>query len=197
MDSVKTVNRLAAAARWILVVPALLLAVLGASILLDREPEERENASYPRRYIALVELYSEKWDVPQSVVYGVMRVESNFRAKAVSPANAIGLMQITEPTYEWVYQMRGMEADPDTIYIPSYNVDAGVYLLAWLYRQYQNWETAFAAYNAGVGRVNRWLEDPEICQDGVLVNIPIEETRNYVRLVTRAAEAYRTLYGME
>ena len=197
MDSVANRDRFVTASRWILVLPALLLVILVGSILLDREPEVREDSSYPRRYMALVELYSKKWDVPESIVYGVIRVESNFRAKAVSPANAIGLMQVTEPTYEWIYQMRGMVADPDTIAIPSYNIDAGVYLLAWLYRQYQNWETAFAAYNAGVGRVNRWLEDPEISQNGVLVNIPIEETRNYVRLVTRAAEAYRSLYGME
>jgi soluble lytic murein transglycosylase len=52
-----------------------------------------------------------------------------------------------------------------------------------------------AAYNAGGSRVTRWsakagADDPELFAE----RIPFAETRDYVRLVQRNAQVYRTLY---
>lgn len=178
----------------LLLIPVFLALALAAGVLLDRVTWKTDSILYPRRYIALVEQASETWGVPTSVIYAVIRTESSFREDAVSPANAKGLMQLTDDTYEWLYFLRGKQADLDTIMIPSYNIDAGCSLLAWLYERYGVWETVYAAYNAGYNRVNRWLEDPAISEDGRLVHIPIAETENYVRIVGETEEMYRTLY---
>lgn len=178
-----------------LLVPVLLAVALAVGVLSDRITWQTESALYPRRYMALVEQASARWGVPTSVVYAVIRTESSFRETVVSPADAKGLMQLTDDTYEWLYFLRGEHADLDTIMIPSYNIDAGCALLAWLYGRYGVWETAYAAYNAGYSRVNRWLEDPKITENGRLVRIPITETANYVRIVTETEAVYRKLYG--
>ncbi len=187
-------KRLHIAAACILAIPVLLFGALCIGIASDRVTVELYNRYYPRKYVALVELASERWEIPTSVIYGVIHTESGFDEHAVSHANAVGLMQLTADTYDWIYFLRGEDCDPETIMMPAYNIDAGAYLLSWLYDRYGNWQTVYAAYNAGYARVNGWLEDPEITENGVLVHIPITETRAYVERCTEAEEVYRTFY---
>ncbi|MCQ2431409.1 MAG: lytic transglycosylase domain-containing protein [Clostridia bacterium] len=182
-------------AAFLVLIPVLLSLALLLGVMLDKTVYETDSALYPRKYMALVDAASKKWDVPTSVIYAVIRIESGFEENAVSWADAHGLMQLTYDTYDWLYFLRGEEADHDTIMIPSYNIDAGTQLLSWLYARYEDWENVFAAYNAGFSRVNKWLEDPEISENGHLVHIPITETENYVRLVGESAQMYKTLYG--
>ena len=56
------------------------------------------------------------------------------------------------------------------------------------------WDTAFAAYNAGRGRVNEWLKSPAYNSNGKLVNIPYPETAAYVQKVDKAMLVYKKLY---
>ena len=180
----------------LLLIPILLAAALCIGVAMDETTERVYNRFYPLKYTALVELAAERWDIPQSVIYGVIHTESGFDENALSHANAIGLMQMTDDTYDWIYFLRREECPPhDTMGIPAYNIDAGAFLLSWLYKQYGRWDTVYAAYNAGYARVNKWLEDPEISEDGVLVNIPINETEQYVKRCTEAEEIYREVYG--
>ncbi len=190
-------KRLHTAAGILLAIPLCLLVAFCIGIATEEVTVRLYNKFYPRKYVALVELAAERWDVPESVIYGVIHTESGFDETAVSHANAVGLMQLTADTYDWIYFLRREECDRSTIMMPAYNIDAGVYLLSWLYEQYGRWDTVYAAYNAGYARVNGWLRDPEISADGVLVNIPITETRAYVERCTEAEEIYRTFYAGE
>lgn len=184
------------AAVILLLIPVLLAAALCIGVAMDETTERVYNRFYPLKYLALVELAAERWDIPSSVILGVIHTESGFDENALSHAGAIGLMQLTDDTYDWIYFLRREECPPhDTMGIPAYNIDAGAFLLSWLYKQYGRWDTVFAAYNAGYARVNKWLEDPEISKDGVLVNIPINETEQYVKRCTEAEEIYREVYG--
>ena len=63
-----------------------------------------ERRLYPREYTEFVEKYSDEFGVPEKIIYSVIKTESDFIANAVSPATppALGLMQLTEETYEWV-----------------------------------------------------------------------------------------------
>ena len=180
----------------LLLIPVLLAAALCIGVAMDETTERVYNRFYPLKYTALVELAAERWDIPQSVIYGVIHTESGFDENALSHAGAIGLMQMTDDTYDWIYFLRREECPPhDTMGIPAYNIDAGAFLLSWLYKQYGRWDTVYAAYNAGYARVNKWLEDPAISENGVLVNIPINETAQYVKRCTEAEEIYREVYG--
>ena len=156
-----------------------------------------ERASHPRKYENLVSLYAETYAVPESVVYAVIKCESNFNASAVSDAGAIGLMQLMPETYEWLCAYHLHETyEPGLLYEPATNIRFGTYLLSFLYLRYGNWETAFAAYNAGIGNVDEWLQNPDyIDGSGLLKTIPFRETAEYVKKVSKNRSVYQRLYG--
>lgn len=154
-------------------------------------------AAYPRRYAEQVTAAAARYGVPEDVVYAVMRTESGFDPEAVSHAGAVGLMQLMPETYTWICFLRGEEEDGGALSDVDRNIDAGVFLLSWLYERYRNWETVYAAYNAGYARVNGWLGDPAIANAGVLENIPIYETAQYVSRVSATREKYIALYTQE
>ena len=64
-----------------------------------------------------------------------------------------------------------------------------------LLEQYGNLELALAAYNAGIGNVNNWVEQGIIQKDGSdIENVPFKETNNYVRKILRDYKIYKELY---
>ena len=157
-----------------------------------------EKKLYPREYSEYVEKYSAEFGVPEAVIYAVIKAESDFDPSAVSSATppALGLMQLMEETYADVARMLGEKADPWKIYDPETNIKYGTYYLSYLYRQFENWENTFAAYNAGLGNVYNWLEDPEYSDgEGNLTHIPFSETREYVKRVTKYRSKYEKIYN--
>jgi soluble lytic murein transglycosylase-like protein len=106
-----------------------------------------------------------KYDLPAKLIRSVTRAESNFRADAVSPAGAQGLMQLMPPTAREL----GV-TDPFDV---EQNIDGGArYLRQMLDRFDGDLKVALAAYNAGPGTVQRYHGE-----------VPYRETRNYVRKV--------------
>lgn len=151
---------------------------------------------YPCRYEELVCEVSEEFEIPQALLYAVIRTESRFDEDAVSAAGAKGLMQLMPKTYEWVMGKLGEEATEEGIFDPRINLRCGAYQLARLYRRFGDWTAALAAYNAGEGTVSGWLKDPTYAPEGKLETIPYRETSNYVTKVTEAARVYARLYGL-
>ena len=155
-----------------------------------------EKRNHPILFENEVERYAERFEVPKEIVYAVILTESSFDPSAVSSADAKGLMQLTDDTNEYVtaYLLKEEITEGD-LFDPETNIRRGTCLLGYLYGRFGNWETAYAAYNAGIGRVLGWLSDPAYSSDGEhLDKIPFEETDRYVRKVARAAESYRKLY---
>lgn len=175
------------------IVPVIFLLcalVYGAFRLSDAIGDQIEKNLYPCHFSEQVRAASEEFDVPEDVIYAVIRTESGFREDACSHAGARGLMQLMPDTYTWIAWRLGENATEDDICEPEQNIRYGTYLLSYLYGEFGRWETAYAAYNAGASRVEKWLCDPEIAQDGVLVSIPIRETADYVKKVADAREHY-------
>lgn len=152
---------------------------------------------YPRKYSHTVEYYSSKYDIPPEIVYAVIKTESNFNPVAVSSAGAVGLMQIMPSTFEWLCVLMNEKHDVSALYDPEINIRFGVFYLRYLYDYYGSYETAFAAYNAGMGNVSKWLASEEYSPGGKLTHIPFSETDSYVRAVNRRAEQYQKLYKMK
>jgi soluble lytic murein transglycosylase-like protein len=114
----------------------------------------------------LVDNAARKYGLPPAFVLAVVAVESGYRADAVSPKGAIGLMQLMPGT------ARELGADPN---VPEQNVDAGTRYLRDLLLKYDNHAYhALAAYNAGPGAVDKYHGVP-----------PYRETQAYILNVLR------------
>ena len=153
---------------------------------------------YPLAYQDLISAASEEFDLPKDLLCGVIWCESRFKPDAQSSAGACGLMQMTPTTFGEVLGRLELPEDTD-IFAPEQNIRCGAFYLRRLYDLYDgNWETALAAYNAGMGNVNNWLSDPRYSDDGeTLKDIPYPETAAYVQKVQEAKEVYRELYPEE
>jgi len=156
--------------------------------------DELERNRHPIAFSEEIKASSEKYGIPQEILYAVILSESSFEPDAKSPVGAKGLMQIMDDTNLWICEMTGMDKDAD-IYDPKVNIERGSWLLARLYKQFGSWDTAFAAYNAGSGNVTKWLAQSKYSSDGkTLDEIPFEETREYVKRVNKYKEKYKKLY---
>lgn len=171
----------------------LVVAALVAT-LWERVDDAFLRKTHPQKYAESVEKYAAEYDVPESVVYAVIKTESGFTPDAVSLKGAIGLMQITPDTFDWLCSKTGDEANSLLLYEPDTNIRYGTYFLSLLHNEYKAWDTVYAAYNAGRGRVNSWLASEEYNNNGRLKNIPYEETASYVKKVEKAQSVYARLY---
>ena len=171
----------------------IIILVIGIALYgeIDRRIQMR---MYPQEYSDYVELYAEKYNVPTEIVYSVIHTESGFDHTAKSSAGAIGLIQITPDTYDWLLYVRKEERHGE-LTEPRVNIDFGTYFLSYLYKKFGDYDTVFAAYNAGMNRVSLWLEDERYSQDGRLIRIPYTETENYVKKVNNAIAKYKQLYN--
>ncbi len=93
------------------------------------------------------------------MIFAVIKAESNFEKDAISNRNAIGLMQLMEETAKDVARKNGIELDSEKIKEElcqaNKNIEIGTCYLATLLQRYGNKEVALAAYNAGIGTVDR------------------------------------------
>ncbi len=178
--------------RILLAAVALLGLILGA-LELNVYVEKQE---YRLEYPALIQQYSREYSLDPYLVAAVIHCESGNRPEAESPKGAVGLMQIMPETGAWIGEKLGVEGfETEMLKAPATNIQMGCWYLNYLLDRFDgNLPHALAAYNAGPGNVSKWLEDPACAQDGVLREIPFEETRNYVERVERAYAVYEELY---
>lgn len=134
-----------------------------------------------------------------ALIHALIRQESMFDFSAQSHAGALGLMQIMPSTArELAKKMNVQYSQSWLIERPKYNIHMGSYYIGMLIDRYEgSYPLAIAAYNAGPGRVDRWIKqfgDPrakEIDMVDWIELIPIYETRNYVQRVLENTHIYR------
>lgn len=123
----------------------------------------------------------------------------------VSPKGAVGVAQVMEDTGPEAARLAGVEWDRDKwLNDPRYNARLGqAYFGAQMKKYDNNPVLAVAAYNAGPGAVDSWIErfgDPRtgaISNEQFAAAIPYDETRNYVAKVTSSAPAIPGTATME
>jgi len=151
--------------------------------------------AYPRAFAVLVEREAAAWQVEPALIWAVMRQESAFYPRAISVADAQGLMQVIPSTWTWLAEvLREAPGDPfDT----ATNIRYGVYYLRRLMDRFDgDLELVVAAYNRGQGYISRLYQ-------GEVVNgdrnefyrfIDAFETREYLQIVMHNYQVYRLLY---
>ena len=156
---------------------------------------------YPKKYEEIVSLYAKEYNVDENLIYAVIKAESNFDEKAVSNKNALGLMQIMEDTAKDIAKKNNIQVDENNarqdILDINNNINIGTKYLETLLEKYQNTELALAAYNAGTGNVDNWIEKNVLNKDGSNIeNVPYKETNNYVRIILQNYKIYTKIYSV-
>lgn len=152
---------------------------------------------YPIKYEEYVYKYSEELNIDPMLTFAIIKTESNFQEKVISKSGAIGLMQLMENTAKEQAKKLNMEYTKEMLYSAETNLKIGLYYFNTLLDYYeQNYILAFAAYNAGLGNVQKWINEGTIKKDGSdIENIPFKETNMYVRKIIKNYETYKKLYG--
>lgn len=141
--------------------------------------------------------------VDPAAVYAIARQESRFQVDAVSSSGARGLMQLMPATAKETAKKLGLSYSAGRLTSdPAYNALLGSsYLAAQLKRFEGSLVLAAAAYNAGGGNANKWIEkfgDPRSSKTDAVVwveQIPFQETRKYVQRVLGNYLVYRSRLG--
>lgn len=149
-----------------------------------------EKRLFPTPYKETVLAAAEKNNISPALLYAIIKAESNFNPSATSAKGAKGLMQLMDDTAVWCSKKSGISFSD--IHIPAENIALGAFYLGYLLSMYyENVTLAAAAYNAGQGRVSRWLSDPAYSSDGkTLSEIPFPETDRYVKKVALYQKIY-------
>lgn len=125
------------------------------------------------KYDHLITKAADKFKLDSALIKAIIKAESNFNHKAVSPVGAQGLMQLMPKTASYL--------NVDDSFHPEKNIEGGARYLSYLLKTYRgNLPLALAAYNAGEKAVAKYN-----------YNIPpYKETQNYVRRVLSFYESY-------
>jgi len=155
--------------------------------------------AYPQGLLPVIQTVADH-GVDPHLVAAIIREESTYNPSAVSPAGALGLMQVTPQTGEMIAHRLGAEAfNRDRLFDPTYNIKLGSRYLGQLAEKFNhNPIYTIAAYNAGPDIVSKWAQqfggsDP----DEFIETIPYTETRLYVKRVLRTYREYKRVSGLE
>lgn len=177
----------------------LLLIIITIFIIIVLKPQNYIlKKIYPKEYEEYVYKYAEENDIDPLLIFSIIKVESNFNRNITSISGAIGLMQLMESTAVEMADEIGEEVIiKESLYNPEKNIKIGVNYYAYLVERYNgNIFIALAAYNAGIGNVDAWIQKGIINEDGSNIeNIPYKETNNYVRKINRDYKIYKMLYN--
>jgi soluble lytic murein transglycosylase len=151
-------------------------------------------ASFPR--LSVPAGHESNW----TMIHAIARQESQFDRAIVSRAGARGLMQLMPATAREVAGKVGVAYNPASLNDPQYNIQLGSTYFRQVLNYYGgSYPLAVAAYNAGMGNVNKWIKsngDPRLPGGDIvkwIEQIPIFETRDYVQRVLENAVVYDLL----
>ena len=164
-----------------------------------RMPEDLWLLAYPQGYWQSIVSSARRNGLDPYFVAAIIREESQFRAEALSPAGARGVMQVMPTTGEWIAKMTGIrDFDRGKLYDADMNITIGTWYLSYLMKRFKNDPyLVSAAYNAGPEVVATWAGINGATADPVLFveTIPYRETRGYVKKVLRNYAEYKRIYG--
>ena len=163
-------------------------------------PETRPvwEVAYPNAFRALIEKHTAAAGVEADLLQALMREESALDPKALSWAGALGLTQLMPSTAQAVArELKLKKVSTQALLEPDLNIKLGAHYLGSLLKSFSG-HTPFAVggYNAGPNAINRWrAERPGMPLDAWVEEVPIAETRGYIKRVLRSYNTYQLLYG--
>jgi soluble lytic murein transglycosylase len=161
------------------------------------------NSAFIGRIVYPIYYEQEIWEsaanneIDPYLVAAVIRVESNYNHTSVSNKGAIGIMQLMPDTASWIAK-QGFQNDisKEEMETVKFNILLGTWYLHWLQNYYHgNMVSSIAAYNAGQGNVDEWIESGRWSgnEDDIEL-IPYGETRYFVKQVLHYYHKYVQFY---
>lgn len=176
----------------------ILLILVCFIVFLFARSEWIAKKMYPIKYVQIISVNSEKYDVDPHLIAAVIRVESNFQTGRESAKGASGLMQLMPSTADWIIERAALEhvTPEQLLHDPETNIELGTWYLNHLLAQFdQEKVKAIAAYNAGPGNVAKWIDQGIWSGEYATADdIPFPETSSYVQKVIYYYNKYKELY---
>jgi soluble lytic murein transglycosylase len=140
------------------------------------------DCAYPRPHKGSIRTHEATSKLPPELLYAVMRQESAFDEEVVSPARAVGLLQLMPETAKTVAGDAGIPHEEGWLVRADHNVQLGaLYMRELLDKLSGNVPLAVGAYNSGLDAIARWQSHAKGESIDVFVEtIPFLETRGYV-----------------
>lgn len=157
---------------------------------------------YPTPFPSLISRLEKDEKLPAGLITAVMRQESGFDHDVVSPAGAVGLMQLMPETAATTGLELGIPITDADLTTATINVRLGARFLRTMIARVGAIPLAVAAYNAGPDAIERWAlamspRESPLAIDIFVEAIPYQETREYVSIVMGNFARYAYLSGGE
>lgn len=179
----------------------------------DEEQIVLAKRALPLKFEDLIRASAGEFGISDALLLGLIRTESGFHPEAVSNMSAYGLTQLILPTAQEIASRLhlGRATRARLLRDPAFNIRIGTAYLRSLLDRYAGSEPlALAAYNAGPSSVDAWLANRVRRLEGVgdagkgvglapapdelSEEIPVPETRSFVKTVLARARGYARLY---
>ena len=188
-------RRLSAAGwlRAIALVPAFVFCLI--ALVFTYAPAPVVGMLYPLSYEDDIQSAAKAYKIDPYLVAAVIETESNWDPSVRSSSGAEGLMQLLPDTAQDMIDKGYVDGDADSVddlFEPDVNIMFGCAYLRYLLDYYDGaLDRAIAAYNAGIGNVEDWVD-----QDTALHNaITFPETQAYLVRVLNSYNRYEELYA--
>ena len=152
------------------------------------------DSGYPQKYWSTVQAVTTSYRYNPRIFHSLVREESSFNPKIVSWAGAKGLSQLMPATAKQVAGWLKVSLKNDAIFDAKTNLTIGSRYLNHLHEYFDdNSFMAVGSYNAGAGNMNKWYKrfGPTPI-DHLVEQIPIRETRGYIKRVLGTFQLYST-----
>jgi soluble lytic murein transglycosylase len=152
---------------------------------------------FPRYYGEFIQVECRKYGMDPFFIHAIIRQESIYDYKIVSPAGAVGLMQFMPYTARETAAQLKVDYHVDSLYRPLYSLRLGIYHIITLFDKLDdNKELTLCGYNAGYNAARRWLrKNRGLGYDEFIEEIGYTETRGYVKKCMRNYWTYRNLWA--
>jgi len=152
---------------------------------------------HPAAWRPTVETVSESEGVRPSMIWAIMQRESAYDPAALSPSDAMGLMQVIPQTAQAIADELGERYTDGMLFEPQHSIRYGGWYLGALLRKFGGQiPLAVVAYNAGPLAVESWLErNSGVPLDEFVEEIGTDQARDYMRNVLSTMVRYELVSG--
>lgn len=153
---------------------------------------------FPRKFTDEIEKYCKEFKLEQSLVYSVINIESGYNPEVVSNVGAIGLMQLLPTTAEEIALKLNEDFIIGDLKSPEKNIKYGCFYLRYLIDLFDgNIDNALCAYNWGLNNVKNWILKGNKNNNGTITNIPVKETKNYLKKYKVNRFFYENIFNLK